>query len=112
MRQRDIILLPFPFSDLTGEKVRPALIISNDEFNSGEDIVVCAITTNTSRAKYRINISSRNLKRGTLHSASAIRAESIVKIKKTLAIKTIAAIDEATHESVQQALRTLFSRSI
>ena len=27
--QRDIILIPFPYSDLTGAKLRPALILSN-----------------------------------------------------------------------------------
>ena len=27
--QKDIVLVPFPYSDLTGAKLRPALIISN-----------------------------------------------------------------------------------
>lgn len=27
--QRDIVLIPFPYSDLTGSKQRPALIVSN-----------------------------------------------------------------------------------
>jgi len=31
--QGDIVLLPFPYSDLTGSKQRPALIISNEKFN-------------------------------------------------------------------------------
>lgn len=32
-RQRDIALVPFPFSDLSQQKVRPVLILSNDLFD-------------------------------------------------------------------------------
>ena len=33
VKQRDIILIKFPFSDLSGAKVRPALVISNNQYN-------------------------------------------------------------------------------
>ena len=33
IRQKEIVLLPYPFSDLEGKKVRPAVILSNDKFN-------------------------------------------------------------------------------
>ncbi len=31
--QKELVLLPFPFSNMEGTKVRPALIVSNDYFN-------------------------------------------------------------------------------
>jgi 16S rRNA A1518/A1519 N6-dimethyltransferase RsmA/KsgA/DIM1 with predicted DNA glycosylase/AP lyase activity len=34
VNQRDIILIKFPFSDLSGAKVRPALVISNQGYNT------------------------------------------------------------------------------
>ena len=34
--QKDIILIPFPYSDLTGSKKRPALIISNQKLNKSD----------------------------------------------------------------------------
>jgi len=39
----DIVLLPFPFTDLSGQKVRPALIISPDP--TGEDLWVAFISS-------------------------------------------------------------------
>ena len=43
--QGEIILIPFPYSDLTGFKKRPALIISNSKLNETEDKVCCLITS-------------------------------------------------------------------
>ena len=34
VNQRDIILMPFPFTDLSQIKRRPGMIISNHEYNS------------------------------------------------------------------------------
>ncbi|MBI4152066.1 type II toxin-antitoxin system PemK/MazF family toxin [Candidatus Woesearchaeota archaeon] len=45
--QREIVLLPFPYSDLSGKKIRPVIVVSNDKFNSSsKDLIVCAITLN------------------------------------------------------------------
>ena len=44
MARGDIVLVPFPFTDLTGQKRRPALVVSPDGFDP-EDLVLCAITS-------------------------------------------------------------------
>jgi len=41
MRKGDIVLITFPFSDLSGAKLRPALVLANTE----KDLTVCFITT-------------------------------------------------------------------
>lgn len=47
-KQRDIVLVPFPYSDLSAAKQRPALIISNKRMNKTEDKICCLITSNSS----------------------------------------------------------------
>jgi mRNA interferase MazF len=45
-RQGDVVLLPFPFTDLTTTKQRPAVVISSEAFNARQrDVVVLAITS-------------------------------------------------------------------
>lgn len=54
-RQGDILLIPFPFSDLSSIKQRPVLVLSNSEYNrSQQDIVVAAITSNVTERDYLI----------------------------------------------------------
>ncbi len=48
-RQRDIVLIPVPFTDLSSFKRRPVLILSSDAYcQSSPDMLVAAITSNLS----------------------------------------------------------------
>lgn len=42
----DVVLVPFPFTDQSGTKKRPAVIISSSGYNAGRrDLVIMAITS-------------------------------------------------------------------
>ena len=65
IEQRDLLLVPFPFSDQSGRKVRPVIVISNNEFNRhSDDVLVVGVTSNISKDKYTINLSSKDLEEG------------------------------------------------
>lgn len=45
----DVLLVPFPFSDLSATKVRPAVVISGSQYHSTQpDILLAAITSKLS----------------------------------------------------------------
>lgn len=44
MKRGAIVLSPFPFSDLAGQKVRPAVVVSRSD-RSGSDVILAFITT-------------------------------------------------------------------
>lgn len=105
MKQADIILVPFPFSDQSGEKVRPALILSNDKFNkTSDDVIVCAITTTLKPTRYTLVIDKEDFKDGILYEKSAIKVETIVKINKEFVLKTIGTIKQITFSKVVDLL--------
>jgi PemK-like, MazF-like toxin of type II toxin-antitoxin system len=55
VNQRDIVLIKFPFSDLSGAKVRPALVISNQGYNiKSLDTVVLALECSELREAERL----------------------------------------------------------
>jgi len=107
--QRDILLVPFPFSDQTGEKVRPVLVLSNDEFNSkSEDIIVCSITSNITKDFYSVQITSEELEEGKLFTKSQIKTENLLKLDKNLIIKKIGKLNNSTFSKVLDKLKSLF----
>ena len=47
LRRGDVVLVPFPYAELTATKARPALIVSSDAFTAAEArITVAGITSN------------------------------------------------------------------
>ena len=89
-QQGDLLLVPFPFSDQSGRKVRPIIVISNNEFNEhSEDILVIGVTSNISKDKYTLPFINQDLDEGKLITPCCIKAENILKIDKELVIKKI-----------------------
>lgn len=53
----DVVVIPFPFSDLSDTKRRPALVLAD---LAGKDIVLCQITSQQSeKDKYSIELIGR-----------------------------------------------------
>jgi len=83
MKTGDIVLVPFPFSELNNIKVRPAVVISTTK-DKYEDLIVSAISSvipdSISPNEIVLEISSAN----NLRSKSVIKVDRIVTIKKNL----------------------------
>lgn len=108
-RQRDIVLVAFPFTDLSGQKVRPVLVLSNDKYNQrSADVVVCGLTTNLSPAPYSIIINITDVERaGTLKHKSKIKADAIASLEQSLLIKQIACLKLSVFEQVVAEIKDL-----
>lgn len=103
--QRDIVLVPFPFSDQSGRKVRPAIVVSNSVFNqASDDVLLMGMTSNIAKEQYTVLVTKKNLEEGTLKDDCCIKVENILKIDKSLVIKKI---DRVTKETLQQAVAIL-----
>jgi len=108
--QRDLLLVPFPFSDQSGKKVRPVIVISNNEFNEySEDIIVVGVTSNISKDKYAINLTSEGLDEGKLSASCCIKVENILKLDKELIIKKIGKINKNMLREIIYKLNDIIS---
>ena len=85
MKQQEIIWVKLPFSSFEESKVRPAVVVSNDNYNTKtQDVVVCAITSKLEEKSYTVLIDNKNLSEGKLPLKSRIRADKIMQIEKNL----------------------------
>lgn len=70
----DVVVVPFPFSDLTQAKRRPALVIAPLE---GDDLILCQITSQAIKDNYAISLDDEDFERGGLKQPSNIRPNRI-----------------------------------
>ncbi|MGA2464086.1 MAG: type II toxin-antitoxin system PemK/MazF family toxin [Thermodesulfobacteriota bacterium] len=66
----DVVVVPFPFSDLTQAKRRPALVVSTLE---GDDLILCQITSQYIRDNYAISLTDKDFETGGLKQPSNVR---------------------------------------
>ena len=105
VEQRDLLIVPFPFSDQSGRKVRPVIVVSNDDFNNhSEDVIVVGVTSNIKRERYALNFSSKDLENGTLFADCIIKVENILRLEKDLIIKKIGKINEKKLKEIHSVL--------
>jgi len=98
----EIVLVPFPFSDLSIIKQRPVLVLSKKEDNEiCEDIITCAITSNLKEDKYSIFIDNNSLSNGKIPTKSKIKLDKLFTLDKKIVIKKIAKLNKNTFERVK-----------
>ncbi|MHC1631379.1 MAG: type II toxin-antitoxin system PemK/MazF family toxin [Methanotrichaceae archaeon] len=66
----DLVVVPFPFSNLAQAKRRPALVVAKLE---GDDRILCQITSQQFKDKYALGINDSNFEEGSLKRASNVR---------------------------------------
>jgi len=94
IEQRGVILVPFPYTDLSGSKKRPALVISSNEFNNkNDDVICCLITSNLQDRQYAINITTKDMENGYLEFESKIKPYRLFTVNKKLVYKILGKLD-------------------
>jgi mRNA interferase MazF len=108
VKQGDLILLSYPFSNLEEKKLRPALVISNNLFNkSSNDCIMVPLTSVIKNEPYSVVIDSKDLEEGKLLKISRIKADRIFSIEKSLIQIKIGRVNKDTFEKVKKVFHSL-----
>ena len=109
VQQKELVLLPYPFSDMEGTKVRPALVVSNNSFNKkSADCVMVPLTTVIKEEPYSIVIDQENLSSGKLLKQSRIRADKLFCVEKNLIMMKIGMLKTETFDKVKEEVFKIF----
>lgn len=100
-----IVLIPFPFTDLSGVKVRPAVIISNK--NMGEDVILAFISSNTKK-KGKFGIFLKMNDKNGLKSDSVVFISKIATLDKKIILGEIGKLSNDEILLVKNKITNLF----
>ena len=107
-RKWDIVLVPFPFTDLTAVKRRPALIISPNSYSSsGPDVVIVFITSRMDLPSRPGDHRIRFWKESGLPKPSMMRMR-FATIDQTIIIKKLGSLFRKEHGAVRAVLKEFF----
>jgi mRNA interferase MazF len=105
----DIVLVDYPFSDRTGSKVRPALVVQADAFNRRiTDTVLAAISRSTHRASTTqlfIDIATHDGSQTGLRQNSMIQCENLLTHDQRLILAKIGGLSAPLMQQVNDCLK-------
>lgn len=91
LQKGDIVLVPFPFTDLSGTKLRPALVLWVD--NTGDDVTLCFISsqsiTSLTPDEFLLDASDPEFSGTGLKVSSKVRVARIVTLERRLITRRI-----------------------
>lgn len=111
MTKGKIVLVPFPFDDLSATKVRPAICLT-DPIGPHRHIVVAFITSNTQdsliETDIRLDATYAAFTSTGLRVSSTIRLHRLVTISSALIVRELGVLPIDTQAQVKEKLRKLF----
>ena len=103
MKKGSIILIPFPFTDLNGSKIRPAVVLNKNEL----DLTICFITSEM-KWKTEYDISIFPSESNGLKTPSLIRVGKIATIDSTLVLGELGELSNFEISKLNTSLKKLF----
>ena len=109
----DVVLVPFPFTDLTTTKNRPAVVVSSDRYNSEKNDVILSAITSQSTSPIQNDeylLTPVDLQLSGLLKPSIIKIGKIVTIDKRLIRKILGKISNESLDVVEEKLINLLGK--
>jgi mRNA interferase MazF len=100
-RKGTVVLVPFPFTDLSGNKVRPALIVSARKI--GQDILVVFITSRKKKQSHTVTLEPSEA--SGIKVASHIVCSKIATLDMKVVLGELGMISESEQQTVDEVLR-------
>ncbi len=103
----DVVVIPFPFSDLSASKKRPAVVVAN---LAGDDHIVAQITSVARSDSYSIALEAKDFKNGKLPASSVIRPNKLFTADKSLISYRAGSINNKKVKEIEKALVSIFTK--
>lgn len=96
-----VVLIPFPFSDLSRSKLRPALVLAAAD---RDDLILCQITSNPYADSTALQLLVTDFRTGALQRTSYIRPGKLFTANSTIILGEVGVLQEAMRDRVIDAV--------
>jgi mRNA interferase MazF len=110
-RRGDVVLVPFPFTDLSTTKQRPAIVLSSERYHRAtEDCLVAAITSvhPLTLSPGDVPLSEDDQAAGGLPKPSVVKLGKLITLDRRLIRRTLGRLPDATMEVLLAEVKRLF----
>ena len=111
-RRGDVVLVPFPFTDLSTSKQRPAVVLSSERYHRAtEDCLVAAITSvrPAMLSPGDVPLSEDDQTAGGLLKPSIVKVGKLITLDRRLIRRTLGRFPEATIEVLLAEVKRFFT---
>ena len=102
----DVVVLPFPQTNLQAGKRRPALVVAN---LVGDDLILCQITSQSRPDGHSISLTDADFTNGKLAVTSFARASRLFTVEQSVILYVAAHVNAAKLAEVKTRIRALFT---
>ena len=101
----DIVLTPFPYTDLSQATIRPGLVLASVDMN---DWILCQVTSSSQARARDIAIAPADMQSGRLTAGSHVRPERLITLNESVFQRIIGRLTDAKLAEILAAVRSLF----
>ena len=102
----DVVVVPFPFTDRSSNKRRPALVLSSSEYQKKTgNLILCMITTAT-HSNWFNDVPLKEWERAGLPHASLVRAK-LFTLDERLILRSLGKLTKIDKQAVVRSLQSI-----
>jgi mRNA interferase MazF len=111
VQRGDIVLLDFPYSDQTGRKVRPALVVQADVWNQRLDDTILALITSSHRRRvgastqFEIDITTAEGQQTGLRLNSVVQCENLITYEQKQILRLLGRLSASAMQQIEACLK-------
>ncbi|HJH31329.1 MAG TPA: type II toxin-antitoxin system PemK/MazF family toxin [Methanosarcinaceae archaeon] len=103
----DVVVIPFPFSDLSASKRRPALVVAD---LGGNDVILCQITSVARNDRFSIPLTRSDFNEGKLKLESRIRPNRLFTADRSIIEYKAGTLTNEKVKVIEQTLIDIFTK--
>jgi mRNA interferase MazF len=100
-----VVVLPFPYSDLSGQKLRPVLLLASAGY---DDWVISQITSNPFSDPFAVQLTEKEFSSGGLGHTSYVRPAKLFTAHSSLIAANRGALRPRVFEEIREAVIAVF----